>query len=75
MHTYDYSPCPTLSDVICSFKSLTTRECKQQYDVRYIFQTSFHDHIIRNREDYINIWKYIDTNPARWELDCFYKEN
>ena len=20
------------------------------------------------------IWEYIDTNPLRWELDCFYTE-
>ena len=37
-----------------------------------IFQRSFHDHIIRNRADYLEIWHYIDTNPLRWESDEFY---
>jgi hypothetical protein len=37
-----------------------------------IWQRSFHDHIIRGDEDYLKIWNYIDTNPLKWELDCFY---
>jgi len=66
------SPCPTLSDVICAFKSLTTRYCKQKHDIPKIFQTSFHDHIIRDEQDYLKIWEYIDTNPIKWKDDCFY---
>ncbi|MBR4304301.1 MAG: hypothetical protein IKT81_03115 [Clostridia bacterium] len=37
-----------------------------------LFQRSFHDHIIRNDEDYSKIWEYIDTNPLKWELDKYY---
>ena len=37
-----------------------------------IWQKSFHDHIIRNREDYEKIAKYIYENPIRWQYDCFY---
>ena len=37
-----------------------------------IWQRSFHDHIIRNREDYEKIAKYIYENPIRWQYDCFY---
>ena len=66
------SPCPTISDVICSFKSLTTRMCKKEGLKEPLFQTSFHDHIIRGENDYREIWEYIDTNVARWEIDCFY---
>ena len=36
------------------------------------WQRSFHDHIIRNDEDYLRIWKYIDENPARWSEDKYY---
>lgn len=63
------SPRPTLSDMICVFKSLTTRRCGQS-----LFQTSFHDHIIRSETDYLRIWAYIDENPAKWSEDCFYTE-
>ena len=40
-----------------------------------IWQRSFHDHIIRDREDYEQIAKYIYENPARWQFDCFYTED
>ena len=46
------SPCPTLSDIICAFKSLTVRECRTISPDAKIFQTSFHDHIIRGEKDY-----------------------
>lgn len=66
------SPSPTLSDVVCSFKSLATRKCRLSGYNAPIFQTSFHDHIIRNQDDYREIWHYIDMNPIKWETDEFY---
>lgn len=39
-----------------------------------IWQKSFHDHIIRGEADYLRIWHYIDTNPAKWREDCYYKD-
>ncbi len=67
------SPCPTLSDVICTYKSLTARFCKKIYPIERIFQNSFHDHIIRDEKEYKKIWEYIENNPYKWELDCFYE--
>ena len=67
------SPCPTISDVICSFKSITTLLCKKAgLKEKSLFQTSFHDHIIRGKNDYEKIWEYIDTNVMNWKNDCFY---
>ncbi len=67
------SPCPTISDVICAFKSLTTRMCKKAgLTEKQLFQSSFHDHIIRGEQDYKATWEYIDTNVLRWEMDDFY---
>jgi hypothetical protein len=40
-----------------------------------IFQRSFHDHIIRDSDDYIRIAKYIAENPKHWQHDCFYTES
>ena len=34
-----------------------------------IWQRSFYDHIIRNEQDYLEIWQYIDNNPLKWQLD------
>ena len=68
------SPSPTVSDIICTFKSLTTRICNTKYKGKSIFQRSFHDHIIRNQDDYDRVWNYIELNPMYWKKDCFYIE-
>ena len=69
------SPCPTISDVICTFKSITTINCRKKgLQEKHLFQSSFHDHIIRGEKDYEKIWEYIDTNVSKWEKDCFYIE-
>ena len=69
------SPCPTLSDVICTFKSLSTHKIHKTSNFNNkIWQTSFHDHIIRGEKDYLKIWNYIDTNPEKWKEDCFYTQ-
>ena len=62
------SPSPTVSDIVCSFKSLATRSC----GLKPLWQRSFHDHIIRSEADYLKIWNYIDTNSQKWNEDCFY---
>lgn len=66
------SPSPTVPTIIGVLKSMVTRSCK--CDTR-LFQRSFHDHIIRNSEDYRRIWEYIDSNPAKWAEDCFYNQH
>ena len=66
---------PTISDVVCAFKSITTIKCRKAgLKDKHLFQTSFHDHIIRGERDYKKIWEYIDTNVIRWQKDCFYIE-
>ena len=39
-----------------------------------IWQRSFHDHVIRDKNDYEKISKYIYENPIKWKYDCFYTE-
>ena len=60
---------PPLQDIIGRLKSYTTGKYGAE-----LWQRSFHDHIIRGEEDYQKIWNYIDTNPLKWNLDCFYKK-
>ncbi|MBE5813358.1 MAG: transposase [Clostridiales bacterium] len=64
------APSPTnslIAHTISTFKRFVNIEIGKN-----IFQRSFHDHIIRNEADYKNIWAYIDNNPLKWELDCFF---
>ena len=66
-------PCPTISDIICTLKSISTRLSRKEGLIeKHLFQSSLHDHIIRDDEDYNKIWEYIDTNILKWEQDCFY---
>ena len=60
------SPSPTLDDVICAFKSLISRGCKQKYGIEKMFQRSSAEHIVRDRDDYETRRKYIYENPKRW---------
>ena len=66
------APSPT-NAIIPKFVSLFKRYCNREYDEN-IFQRSFHDHIIRDENDYIRICEYIENNPLKWAEDCFYIE-
>ena len=37
-----------------------------------IWQKLYHDHVIRDEQDYRMIWNYIEGNPMKWTEDCFY---
>ena len=32
-------------------------------------QTSYYDHVVRNEQELLEIWRYIDNNPLQWVLD------
>ena len=63
-----------LSTVIGLYKSYVTKQIHGLDSNCKVWQTSFHDHVIRNQKDYERIWLYIEANPARWNEDCFYQE-
>ena len=58
---------PTVSTLVRSLKTMITKDFGFS-----LFQTSFHDHIIRDEADYRRIWQYIDENPAKWTEDQYY---
>ena len=58
---------PTVQTIIRSFKTMVTRKIGIS-----IWQASFHDHIIRSKDDYLAIWKYIEENPLKWHEDKYY---
>ena len=68
------SPSPTLNDIVCAFKSLTSRLCKQKCRTGKLFQRSYYDHIIRNDRDLDEHIRYILENPLNWQLDELYSE-
>ncbi|MBQ4617603.1 MAG: transposase [Clostridia bacterium] len=68
------SPRPTIADIVCAYKSLTTRQCKLARPIDKVFQTSFYEHVIRGEQDYSEISEYIVNNPKQWELDKLYSK-
>ena len=58
---------PTISRVMKQFKGAVTKRAGLP-----LWQKSFHDHVIRNESDYLRIWRYMDTNPLKWEEDCYH---
>ena len=52
------SPSPTLDDVVCAFKFLTSRSCKQKFGIEKMFQRSSAEHIVRDRDDYKR-WNFV----------------
>ena len=75
------NPFPTnkydISNVIGKYKAAVTRNVGNAFmhsEKTRVWQRSFHDHIIRGEDDYLKIWNYIDTNPQKWNEDCFYTE-
>jgi REP element-mobilizing transposase RayT len=58
---------PTISTVVNQMKGYATKQIGFS-----IWQKLFHDHIIRNEKEYLQIAEYIENNPQKWEDDCFY---
>jgi REP element-mobilizing transposase RayT len=60
---------PTVSNMVKGFKGAVTRSLGFS-----LWQRSFHDHIIRDENDYLRIAEYVENNPVNWETDCFYPQ-
>ncbi len=41
---------------------------------KHVWQRGYYDYVVRGEKDYLEIWKYIDDNPARWREDKYYNE-
>ena len=63
---------PTITNIVCAYKSLTTRACKKVQPIDKLFQTSFYEHVIRGNRDYEEIAEYISNHPNQGELDKLY---
>ena len=59
----------SISQKIQSWKILISKEIGES-----IWQRSFYDHVIRDEQDYLIRWNYIDDNPAKWASDEYYQK-
>jgi putative transposase len=59
----------SISSFIAGFKASVTRRAGNDLNITGIWQRNYYDHIIRDEQDFRNIWNYIDTNPLLWTED------
>ena len=59
----------TIPKFVSSLKRFTNKENQIQ-----LWQNGYFDHIVRDEEDFLRIWRYIDNNPAAWLEDKYYIE-
>ncbi len=55
------------NSIIAKFVSTFKRFCNKEYD-NNIWQPRYYDHVIRNQDDYNEIFQYIDNNTKKWAL-------
>ena len=55
---------PTISTVVRLMKGAVTKQAGFS-----VWQKGFYDHVIRNEQDYLEIWNYIEGNPSKWAED------
>ncbi len=65
----------SISSFVAGFKSSATKHINEWRGTPKlpVWQSRFHDHIIRNDAEYQRINDYIETNPENWEKDKFFK--
>ena len=61
----------SLSSVLRSYKSAVTRYSNQN-KLEFGWQPRFHDHIVKEGDEYNRILEYISNNPHNWQDDKFY---
>ncbi len=64
----------SLPDMMRFFKTMTTNDYIRGVKAgllpvfdKKLWQKSYYDHVIRNQQDYNEIWEYIENNPLKWE--------
>ena len=63
-----------IASIIRGFKIGVTKYTRQNTSISTIWQTRFHDHVIRNEKEFEKISQYIKYNPQKWEDDCYFEK-
>ena len=73
---------PPLPQIMDWYKTMTTNQYMRLVRRgqlppfrKKLWQRSYHDHIIRDENDFLLHWNYIESNPARWAEDQYYCGN
>lgn len=61
----------TLSSLMGALKTTSSKLIHLSGFLDFSWQRSFHDRIIRSRQEFLRIANYIDSNPENWNKDSF----
>ena len=62
----------SLSELMGAYKTTVSKQIHLLGYNDFVWQRSFHDHIILDNQSYNNISDYITTNPLKWDSDKFF---
>lgn len=64
------NPSPTMGNIVGWYKYQTTKQINtiRRTEGQKVFQRSYYDHVVRNQQDYNEIWEYIEYNPKKWAM-------
>ncbi len=70
---------PPLPKIIDRYKTMTTNEYIRLVKAgkllpfqKRVWQRGYHEHIIRDENDFLTHWQYIGNDPALWEEDEYF---
>ena len=64
----------TVSSLMGAYKTTSSKAIHLIGNTAFEWQRSFHEHIVRSKNAYENIFRYISNNPENWERDKFRDE-
>ncbi|RMG68306.1 MAG: transposase [Calditrichaeota bacterium] len=66
----------SISSFVAGFKSAATKRINEYRGTpgESVWQARFHDHIIRNQQEYERIAAYIAANPINWDQDIYFNK-
>ena len=62
----------TISNVVGYLKMNSSKMIHEINPDENVWQSSYYDHIIRDENDYLTKWNYIDGNPSKWAKDEYF---
>ena len=62
-----------LSKAVGFLKMNSSRQIHERCPSLKVWQRGYYEHVIRNEKDFLEIWTYIDQNPAKWAEDQYFE--
>jgi hypothetical protein len=64
-----------LMHIIGAYKTSVAKQIHLLGNLEFSWQRSFHDHIIKDKAEFLSISEYILDNTSKWHEDVFYVRN